>query len=97
MKAYKDAKGKIRLYRPECNMHRFKKSSYSLCLPDFDGNELLKCIKELVKLDERWIPSQRGFGLYIRPFHISMEPTLGVKEAKSSKIVTVLNPVGPYY
>lgn len=52
-------------------MHRFKISSSALCMPDFDGKELLECIKTLVKLDERWIPSQRGFGLYIRPFHIA--------------------------
>jgi branched-chain amino acid aminotransferase len=37
MKAYKDQNGKIRLFRPECNMYRFKVSSKSLCLPDFDG------------------------------------------------------------
>ena len=66
-------------------------------MPDFDGKELLECIKELVRLDEQWIPTTRGFGLYIRPFHISTEPTLGVKEARSTKIATVLNPVGPYY
>lgn len=45
MKAYKDQKGKIRLFRPECNVHRLLKSSRRIALPEFDGNELLKCIQ----------------------------------------------------
>ena len=45
----------------------------SLALPDFDGNEFLGCIKELVKLEEKWVPNKRGFSLYIRPTGISMD------------------------
>lgn len=45
MKAYKDEKGKIRMFRPECNMQRLLNSSRRISLPDFDGNELLKCIE----------------------------------------------------
>lgn len=33
MKAYKDKKGKVRLFRPDMNMNRFYKSSTRLCLP----------------------------------------------------------------
>ena len=49
-KAYKNQKGEIRLFRPECNAFRFKKSSTRITLPDFDGKELLNVIEELVKL-----------------------------------------------
>ncbi len=38
---------------------------------DFDGDEYLKCIKELVKLDKSWIPREHGYSLYIRPTLIS--------------------------
>lgn len=50
-KAFKGADGKIRLFRLDCNMFRFKNSSKALSLPDFDGNELEKCIEEYIKLD----------------------------------------------
>jgi branched-chain amino acid aminotransferase len=50
MKAYKNLEGKIRLFRPECNLQRFKDSSKRIALPDFDGNELLKCIEEFVRI-----------------------------------------------
>lgn len=96
-KAYKNEKGEIRLFRPECNMYRLKNTSKALCLPDFDGRELLSCIKELVKLDERWIPAERGFSLYIRPTHISMENTLGVKDPSAAQLFVVACPTGPYY
>lgn len=37
LKAYKNERGQIRLFRPECNMMRFKHSSKCISLPDFDG------------------------------------------------------------
>ena len=37
LKAYKNKEGEVRLFRPDCNMHRFKVTSKALCLPDFDG------------------------------------------------------------
>lgn len=33
MKAYKDAQGHVRLFRPEMNMERLNKSSSRLCMP----------------------------------------------------------------
>ena len=97
LKAYRNVNGDLHMFRPECNMHRLKITSKALCLPDFDGQEFLDCIKELVKVEKEWVPIGRGFGLYIRPLHIATEPTLGVKEAKSSKLLAMVNPVGPYY
>ena len=44
LKAYRNDNGTIRLFRPECNMMRFKESSRRIALPDFDGNELLKIL-----------------------------------------------------
>ena len=41
LKAYKNETGAIRLFRPECNMMRFKESAKRISLPDFDGKELL--------------------------------------------------------
>jgi branched-chain amino acid aminotransferase len=60
MKSYKTKDGKIKLFRPEMNMKRFFKSCERLMLPKFDEKELLKCIKEFVKLEKDWIPFQRG-------------------------------------
>ena len=44
-----------------------------MCLPDFNGDELLKCIIELVKLERDWVPKERGYSLYIRPSLVSLD------------------------
>lgn len=33
----------------------------------FNGDGLLECIKELIRLDKHWIPKEPGFSLYVRP------------------------------
>ena len=56
MKAYRNEKGEVRLFRPWCNALRLKRSSLRLTLPDFDGEELIKLVDELLKVETRWIP-----------------------------------------
>lgn len=72
LKAYKDSKGNIRLFRPEMNCTRLLNSAKRICLPMFDTSEFLKCLSELLKLEQRWIPTKKGYSLYIRPCFISM-------------------------
>lgn len=78
---------------------------------DFNSNEYLECIKELIRVDRSWIPHEDGYSLYIRPTIIStyvclfivvisphcLQPYLGVGPAQSVKLYTILSPVGPYY
>ncbi|KAI8900505.1 aminotransferase [Globomyces pollinis-pini] len=97
MKAYKDKNGKIRLFRPDMNMNRFYKSCQRLMLPSFNRDELLKCIEEFVKIDSRWIPSERGYSLYLRPTAIATQASLGVGASSKAMIFVIASPVGPYY
>lgn len=55
LKAYRDRKGQIRLFRPGMNLDRFNKSAARIALPVFDSEELLRLIAEFVKLEERFI------------------------------------------
>lgn len=55
MKAYKDANGQLRLFRPRMNLARFNESAARIALPSFDSEELLKLIAEFVQLEERFI------------------------------------------
>jgi branched-chain amino acid aminotransferase len=43
-------------FRAEDNLKSFEESCDHLDMPKFSTVELLKCIKELVKLDESWFP-----------------------------------------
>jgi branched-chain amino acid aminotransferase len=86
MKAYKSlSNDSLRLFRPDKNMVRFSNSMDRLHMPgtDFDREELTKCIAELVRVDQDWIPSGEGYSLYIRPTCIATDPGLGVVSLNS--------------
>ncbi|OBT40894.1 branched-chain amino acid aminotransferase [Pseudogymnoascus sp. WSF 3629] len=97
MKAYKNDAGEIRLFRPEKNMARFNTSSARIALPTFDPEVLTGLIAKLVKLDERFIPNQKGYSLYLRPTMIGTQATLGVGPPGSALMFVIASPVGPYY
>lgn len=97
MKAYKDAKGQIRLFRPDKNMERLNKSAARIALPTFSPTALIELIGRLAKLDQRFIPSQHGYSLYLRPTLIGTQKTLGVGPPGSALLYVIASPVGPYY
>ena len=68
-----------------------------LFLPGFEGEALVSCIKELVKLGQQWIPTSDGFSLYLRPTAIATDSALGLADPKKAKIFVFSCPVGPYY
>eukprot|EP00854_Cymbomonas_tetramitiformis_P013144 gene13144-15519_t len=97
MKAYKDSDGNIRMFRPEKNMERMNVSASRLCLPNFDGDELVKCIKELLRLDRDWIPQKKGYAMYLRPVMFSTTPWLGLTQCSEAMLFVLQSPVGPYF
>ncbi|TYZ57837.1 hypothetical protein PybrP1_010277 [[Pythium] brassicae (nom. inval.)] len=97
MKAYVGPTGEIRLFRPDMNMKRLNSSMKRLLLPQFDEEQLTKCLKELLKIDRDWVPQGDGYSLYIRPTGISTHPFIGVGASLKAKIFIIMSPVGPYY
>ncbi|KAK4643390.1 branched-chain-amino-acid transaminase bat2 [Podospora bellae-mahoneyi] len=97
MKAYKDTKGQIRLFRPDKNMARFNKSAARIALPTFSPEALTSLIAQFAKLESRFIPSERGYSLYLRPTMIGTQKTLGVGPPGSALLYVIASPVGPYY
>jgi len=100
MKAYKSlTDDSLRLFRPDKNMERLRNSMERLSMPgyDFDPQELINCIAELVRVDRDWIPSGEGYSLYLRPTVISTHPYLGVATPDDLLLYVITSPVGPYY
>ncbi|WFD33886.1 branched-chain-amino-acid transaminase [Malassezia cuniculi] len=97
LKAYRDPKGEIRLFRPDKNMERMNASAHRLALPQFDGDELIKLIKKLLEIDQEWVPSEPGYSLYIRPTLIGTQASLGISQSTEALLFVILSPVGPYY
>lgn len=96
-KAYKNAEGKITLFRPEENFKRFNRSAERLCMPTVDEDAVLEGLKKLIEIESDWIPTDIGKALYVRPTMIGTDPALGVHASHSYKFFIILSPVGAYY
>ena len=97
MKAYRQADGKIVLFRPRENFARMNRSALRMGLPELDPEFALKALKELIKLDADWVPHGEGTSLYIRPFMIGDDEHLGVHSVQHVRYYVILSPSGSYY
>ncbi len=97
LKAYRAADGRILLFRPDENMKRMNVSNDRLDIPALDEAFCIKALKELIKVEQDWVPSAEGTSLYIRPFIIAVDPSLGVHRASHYYFIIILSPVGAYY
>ena len=97
LKAYRRKDGKVQLFRPWDNMERMKNSAIRLGLPVVPPEDALEAVKALVKIDERFVPSEPGTSLYIRPFLFGTDPKLGRHGVHEAMFVVILSPVGSYF
>jgi len=97
LKAYRTADGRIQLFRPRDNFKRLNRSCRMLCIPEFDESIALDALKQLISLENKWVPSAQETSLYIRPTIIAMDPFLGVRASFTYRFFIILSPVGAYY
>lgn len=97
MKAYRTSKNEIKLFRPYENAKRMNTSAERLCLPQIPEDDFVEAIVKLVELDSEWVPSSKGTSLYIRPFIIGDDHSLGVHGVHHAMFIIILSPVGSYY
>ncbi|MDQ2721525.1 MAG: branched-chain amino acid aminotransferase [Bacteroidota bacterium] len=97
VKAYKNPEGEAFIFRPEENFKRFNISAERMEMPQIPEEIFINGMKQLVKLDENWIPNKPDHSLYIRPFMFGIEEVIGVKPSEKYKFLIILSPTGPYY
>lgn len=97
IKAYKNQEGEAFIFRPEDNFRRFNISAERMEMPKVPEEIFIEGMKQLVKLDEDWIPNKPNHSLYIRPFMFSSDEMIGVKPSAKYKFMIILSPTGPYY
>ncbi|MEB3103527.1 branched-chain amino acid aminotransferase [Ferviditalea candida] len=97
LKAYRTADQRLLLFRPQKNFRRLNQSSARLSIPSIDEELALHALKQLILIDQDWIPSKKGTSLYIRPFIIATEPSLGASSSTHYQFMIILSPVGSYY
>ena len=97
LKAYRRPDGKVQLFRPWENMKRLNRSCERLGLPQVNEEDALEAVKALVALDQRWVPSEAGTSLYIRPFLYGTDPTLALHGVHEATFAVILSPSGSYF
>lgn len=97
LKAYRAPDGSINLFRPLLNFERINVSNARMVIPPIDPAFCVHCLKQLIQLEQGWIPSAPGTSLYIRPFIIATDPYLGVRPSHTYKMMIILSPSGAYY
>ncbi len=97
MKAYRNADGKPVLFRPRENFERMNRSAERMVMPAIPESLFLDGLKELVRIDVDWIPTQEDSSLYIRPLMFANDDFIGVQPSGAYKFVIFTCPVGNYY
>lgn len=97
MKAYKDADGNARLFRPLDNWKRFNISANRMCMPEIPEDIFMDTLKALVEVDKNWIPTKDGSSLYIRPFMFATDDFIGVRPSSNYSFMIFSCPVNAYY
>lgn len=97
MKAYKDAKDDIYLFRPLDNCKRLNISAKRLAIPEVPESYFMEGLKTLLKVDSDWIPKQDGSSLYIRPFIFASGNGFHASPADEYKFIISTAPSGSYF
>ena len=97
LKAYKTVDDKIQLFRARDNFERMNRSATGMCIPQFDVDFVMDAMKQLIKIEEKWIPQTPGTSLYVRPTIVATDPFIGVRASFTYKFYIILSSVGAYY
>ena len=97
IKAYKNTKDEVVIFRPDQNFIRFNVSADRMQMPAVPEWLFIGGMKQLIALEKGWIPSLPEHSLYIRPFIIATDPFLGVRPSLTYKFMIILGPSGPYF
>jgi branched-chain amino acid aminotransferase len=97
MKAYKNDKGEVSLFRPLDNHKRINISAERMAMPSIPQEIFMEGLRTLVAMDKDWVPDTDGASLYIRPFIVGTDEFIGVKPSDNYRFYIITSPAGKYY
>ena len=97
LKAYRRKDGKVQLFRPMENIRRMNNSAERMCLPQIPEEMGYEILMKYVSFEQDWTPDGEGTSLYLRPFMIGNDQTLGVHTVHHASFYIIASPVGSYY
>lgn len=97
MKAYRSAKNRVVLFRPEKNAIRAATSAERVCIPKVPKKMFMDAVEKIVRDNIDYVPPQGKGSLYLRPVIWGTGPILGVSPSPSYTFLVYVSPVGPYF
>lgn len=97
LKAYKMTDGGVAMFRPDANAARFAQSAQRMAMPALSTAAFLQSLREIIRIDQDWIPQSEEGSLYLRPFAYASEVFLGVRPALEYLYLVIASPVGAYF
>lgn len=97
LKAYKGQNDEVLIFRPKDNLNRMNESAERMCMPFIPEEVFIEGLKTLCILDKDWIPKSEAASLYLRPFLIATDDSLGVKPSSHYMFMIYGCAVGAYY
>jgi len=92
MKAYKNQQEEVFLFRTKDHLERFNRSATRMSMPSIPVEEIRKILKEYIGILSPLIPQSEDGYLYIRPFMIATEESLGTRASKTYDFYIISNP-----
>lgn len=98
LKAHRRDDGSVVLFRADAHAARFNRSLRRMAMPELPENLFLAAVRALISVDAAWVPDAVGASLYLRPFMIATDSTLGAgKPSGSYLFVVIASPSGDYF
>ena len=97
LKAFRNRKGGINLFRVDKHAERMKHSCERVCIPTVDNETFIEAVETLVDQDRDWVPKARGTALYIRPLIFATDSYIGVRVSENYSFLIITSPVAAYF
>ncbi len=97
MKAFRMKDGKISIFRIQKHFERLQRTLNRMCMPELPYSLFEEGLKQLIQLDQQFVPDSEGSSLYIRPLLFATEERFGVKISEEYLFVIMTGPVPPFY
>jgi branched-chain amino acid aminotransferase len=98
LKAFHNADGKVRVFRPQENAKRIAHSASRICMPQISEEMFLAAVKQVIELNSKFIPPYgTGGALYLRPLLFGSGPRIGLQPSDTYTFLILAIPVADYY
>ena len=97
MKAFKNDRGEVFLFRPGENARRFDASARRMSMPELPSGYFMAAVEEMVWRCKKFISSKVGDSLYIRPFMFATEGHLGLDTGRSFEFMLIASPSQAFF